>query len=77
LRGGDLAIETQTRQQGGFANNFWVQIAALVSGRYRTRGEVYLVAPHDYQRPSRPRVTARRFGFVLEIDVQLLSGAVA
>jgi hypothetical protein len=30
LRGGDLAMEMQARQQGGFANNFWVQIAALV-----------------------------------------------
>ena len=40
-------MEMQARQQGGFANNFWVQIAALVvvvAGRYFARGKVHLVA---------------------------------
>jgi hypothetical protein len=29
-RGGDPAMNTQIRSTGGFANNFWVQMAALI-----------------------------------------------
>ena len=28
--GGDLAMDTPTRHQTGLANNFWLQMAALV-----------------------------------------------
>jgi hypothetical protein len=29
-KGGDLAMDTPTRQRSGLANNFWLQMAALV-----------------------------------------------